>query len=150
MAPFSKTTPLVALGVLVLVLCGCYTNLSYSNADSDATDHARQLLFTVGRNWDVPTFERNVMPGFFDTVKHKDVNTLFAAFRRKLGPIRAAKLTQSEQRISTSVTGSATEADFLYNASFEKGSGQIELMTIDRGHGWTIERLHVSSDALIR
>lgn len=150
MVRFLKTTRAAVAGLSLLVLCACSANMSYNSADSAATDHAEQLLRAVGKDWDIRTFDKEVMPGFYDTVKHKDAVTLFAAFHRKLGALRTIKLAESTERVSTGVNGTATEADFTYNASFAKGAGQIELMTIDRGHGWAIERLNVNSDALIR
>jgi hypothetical protein len=141
---------IVIIGLLFLLLGGCNANLSYSSADSDATDAAKQLLLAVGKHWDVRTFDKEVVPGFYDTVKHRDVETLLAIFHRKLGAIRKIDLTQSSQRVSTGTGGTATEVDLVYDASFEKGTGQIELMTIDQGRGWSIEHLNVNSNALIQ
>jgi hypothetical protein len=141
-----------AYAFYAIVLCslvGCNANMSYGSADADATTHAEKLVRDVGANWDTGTFDKDVMPGFYDSMKHQDIEKLLGIFRRKLGPIRLLKLQNSAERSTAGTNGAFTEAQFRYNATFKKGPGQIVVIVINHGQGWSIENFQVNSDALL-
>lgn len=136
-------------GALVMA-AGCSTYATYNEADDGAVADATTMVQDVGKNWDVATFDANTIPDFYHTIKHSDVEKLFALIRKKLGPITTLKLEHSRERDIVGTYGTFQEAAFQYEAHFRKGAtGEINLVTLDRGTDWKIEQLNVNSNALI-
>ena len=136
----------------VLCLAGCWgrVTLGADRADPETISAAQELVRAVGVRWDESVFDASVAPNFYKQVKRSDVAAFLGTVRSKLGTLKSIKVIQSDETQSDGSNGETMAADFLFDATFAKGRGQISATLVDDDGALLFQSLHVVSPLLKR
>jgi hypothetical protein len=135
----------------VLCLAGCWyasTTADMGSTDADSVSAVEDEIRAIAFHWDKSVFDASVAPNFYHQVKKADVDAFLTRLRTKLGGLKSIKLLKSDEKLTQGTAGETDAADFLFDATFAKGRGQISATMVNVDGGWLVENLHIDSPAL--
>lgn len=141
--PFFKSAACAAL----LLLVACHFNASMSGADPDTMAYLNGPVRHIFTTWSVSDLQRQVTSDFFKVSPRNEVNKLFRAFARKLGPLRNWSIETSGREASVD-TESYELTKFSLKARFVKAPAEVYIELLKQGGSWKVGTIRVNSDAL--
>ncbi len=139
---FAAIIVVVAVGVVILFIKG-------NALDKESKEYADNSIRAVTEAWDIKQFQDRESQEFRSSTPEKDLQQLFAAFR-KLGKLKDYKGSTGQAMMSaTTQQGQMTTAKYAANADFEAGPAVIEISLIKHGERWEILGFRVHSKVFL-
>jgi hypothetical protein len=147
---------LVVLGIVFLVilaLAAVVMGWGYSvvwGSEGEAKSYVDRTVPRIVSAWDAKTLVTESAPELLTVAPPEKLQTLFAAFATRLGPLKQYNgATRERYFVNLNPWNRFVTFSYVIDASFENGSAKIRLGIIRRGGEWKITDFFVVSDALI-
>ncbi|PYN96227.1 MAG: hypothetical protein DMD91_22280 [Candidatus Rokuibacteriota bacterium] len=147
---------LLALGTVILVflgIAGLVSGAGYYSAsmrEGEAKAYVDRIVPAVVGGWSTGDLLANASREMLRDITLDRIDTLFASFKRRLGPLRAYGGAQRENYFFAFTTrGRVLTYVYVVTARFERGPAQIRVRAVWRDGQWKLSDFYVFSDALV-
>ena len=137
----------IAIGAVVLLCCGGGLFLggrvfmAAKGTVEGALEYGDNSLKAVASSWNASDLKTRMAKEVFDQNPESAIDNVATVLKEGLGPIKPETLTSRilgvEAKTNTS-TGSFTIANYVAEAQFEKGKGEVTMELINRDNEWKI------------
>ncbi len=147
---------LLALGTVMLVflaIAGLVSGAGYYSAsmrEGEAKAYVDRIVPAVVGRWSTGDLLANASREMLRDITLDRIDTLFASFKQRLGPLRAYGGAQREGYFFSFTTrGRVLTYVYIVTARFERGPAQIRVRAVWRDGQWKLSDFYVFSDTLV-
>jgi len=148
---------LTALGTVVLGLlavAAVISGIGYYSAsarEGEARAYVDSVVPNVVSRWSTGDLLANASREMLREITLDRIDTLFAAFSKRLGPLQAYGGAKKEGSFfAFTMRGRVLSYTYLVNARFERAPAQIRVQAVWRDGEWKLSDFYVFSEALVQ